>query len=87
MSAKSQRDLFLLLAISGAFLCMALIFLTGMFVLEERRELFAEITRGNVKALLSRFTQFGLLPFAGVLIFVGTFFAYRRYDKLMTNGD
>jgi hypothetical protein len=83
MSTKPQCDLFLLLTIIGSFLCMALMFLAGMFLLEERREIFAEIARGDMEALLSHLKQFGLLPFAGGFVFVGTFFAYRRYQKLL----
>ena len=74
--------MFLVLTITGIFMSLAFIVFSAFYVVNDWRSIASEIGAVNVGAWLDRMrTQLSGSLFGG-LIFIGTFFSYRRYHKL-----
>lgn len=84
MSYKTaQRDLFLVLTIVGSFICTILVLLGGVYLLKVRRQITSDLAAGNLNGLLNHFQSIGPISFGGGLVFLATFFSYRRYQRLI----
>lgn len=82
MSQSTQREVFLVLTVGGAFLCLVFIAAGAFSVVDDWRSVASEIRTGNTATLLGRMKTQVLFSMLGGTTFIGTFLSYRRYHKL-----